>query len=206
VLARTAIAAAAGGTASVLTGGKFANGAITGAMAHLFNAEGGGRTFARDLGAVLGGVAGGTVAAAATGVCASATAGSCAIAAPEVVGGGIALGAATGSVMASSIYDSLSETYANDNQASVHGNSALNMDGTELYYLRDLGSNEIVKIGVTSYSTQRYTSAQLAGMNAQYQSQAFYQSRYAAYLDEFIRLQGYRTATGQYPKYNINGR
>jgi hypothetical protein len=39
VLARTAIAAAAGGTASVLTGGKFANGAITGAMAHLFNFE-----------------------------------------------------------------------------------------------------------------------------------------------------------------------
>jgi hypothetical protein len=30
----------AGGTASVLTGGKFANGAITAAFAHLFNAEG----------------------------------------------------------------------------------------------------------------------------------------------------------------------
>jgi hypothetical protein len=40
VFFRTAIAAAAGGTASALTGGKFANGAVTAAMAHLFNAEG----------------------------------------------------------------------------------------------------------------------------------------------------------------------
>jgi hypothetical protein len=39
VILRTSIAAAAGGTASVLSGGKFANGAITGAMAHLFNNE-----------------------------------------------------------------------------------------------------------------------------------------------------------------------
>jgi hypothetical protein len=37
---RTTIAAIAGGTASQLGGGKFANGAITGAMHHLLNAEG----------------------------------------------------------------------------------------------------------------------------------------------------------------------
>ncbi len=36
---RTAIAATAGGTASELTGGKFANGAITAAFAHLYNQE-----------------------------------------------------------------------------------------------------------------------------------------------------------------------
>jgi RHS repeat-associated protein len=36
---RTALAAVAGGTASVLGGGKFANGAITAAFQHLFNAE-----------------------------------------------------------------------------------------------------------------------------------------------------------------------
>lgn len=39
VLVRTAIASAVGGTASVLSGGEFANGAITGAMGHLFNQE-----------------------------------------------------------------------------------------------------------------------------------------------------------------------
>jgi hypothetical protein len=39
VAARTAIAAAAGGTASVLSGGKFANGAITGAFSQLYNGE-----------------------------------------------------------------------------------------------------------------------------------------------------------------------
>jgi len=36
---RTAVSAIAGGTASVLSGGKFANGAITGAFAQLYNAE-----------------------------------------------------------------------------------------------------------------------------------------------------------------------
>ncbi|MEZ5901339.1 MAG: hypothetical protein R3D51_17810 [Hyphomicrobiaceae bacterium] len=36
---RTAVAAVAGGTASVLSGGKFANGAITGAFAQLYNGE-----------------------------------------------------------------------------------------------------------------------------------------------------------------------
>ncbi len=38
---RTAIASAAGGTASALGGGKFANGAVTGAFHHLLNAEAG---------------------------------------------------------------------------------------------------------------------------------------------------------------------
>ncbi|MGO9986640.1 MAG: RHS repeat domain-containing protein [Rhodomicrobium sp.] len=37
---RTSIAGVAGGTASVLTGGKFANGAVSAAFGHLFNAEG----------------------------------------------------------------------------------------------------------------------------------------------------------------------
>jgi RHS repeat-associated protein len=39
IAGRTAIASIAGGTASALGGGKFANGAITGAMTHLLNAE-----------------------------------------------------------------------------------------------------------------------------------------------------------------------
>ncbi|MEZ5897878.1 MAG: hypothetical protein R3D51_00135 [Hyphomicrobiaceae bacterium] len=39
VAARTAVSAVAGGTASVLSGGKFANGAITGAFAQLYNAD-----------------------------------------------------------------------------------------------------------------------------------------------------------------------
>jgi len=39
IFARTAAAAVLGGTASRLGGGKFANGAVTGAFVHLFNAE-----------------------------------------------------------------------------------------------------------------------------------------------------------------------
>ena len=145
MIARTAIAAIAGGTASVLSGGKFANGAITGAMAHLFNQEGLGRTVARGVGAVLGGFAGGTVAAGATGVCASATGGACAIAAPEVVGGGIALGAATGSVMMASAYDAGGYMY----DTYVHGNSLASPRQTSVYEL--VGPDgSIQKFGITS--------------------------------------------------------
>jgi hypothetical protein len=39
VTGRTLIMATVGGTVSQLTGGKFANGAVTGAFVHLFNAE-----------------------------------------------------------------------------------------------------------------------------------------------------------------------
>ena len=42
-IGRTAIASVAGGAASKLSGGKFANGAVTAAFAHMYNAEGGGR-------------------------------------------------------------------------------------------------------------------------------------------------------------------
>jgi len=38
-VARTSIAATVGGTASVIGGGKFANGAVSAAFVHLFNAE-----------------------------------------------------------------------------------------------------------------------------------------------------------------------
>jgi len=40
-LGRTSISAIVGGTASALGGGKFANGAASGAFVHMFNAEGG---------------------------------------------------------------------------------------------------------------------------------------------------------------------
>ena len=48
VLTRTAIAAAVGGTISRVTGGKFANGALTSAMAQLFNAENAARGLAAN--------------------------------------------------------------------------------------------------------------------------------------------------------------
>jgi len=40
IVARTTIAATVGGTASEIGGGTFANGAVSGAFVHLFNAEG----------------------------------------------------------------------------------------------------------------------------------------------------------------------
>jgi hypothetical protein len=54
LVGRTAVAAIAGGTASAIGGGKFANGAVTAAMHHLVNAEGGAeraKEFFKDFGA-----------------------------------------------------------------------------------------------------------------------------------------------------------
>ena len=48
VAGRTVLASVIGGTASVLTGGKFANGASTAAIAHLLNAEGSKNTNTND--------------------------------------------------------------------------------------------------------------------------------------------------------------
>lgn len=42
MIGRTMVAAVVGGTVSQITGGTFANGAMTAAFVHLFNAEGGG--------------------------------------------------------------------------------------------------------------------------------------------------------------------
>jgi len=41
IIPRTLIASAVGGTSSLVAGGKFANGAVTGAFVHLFNTEAG---------------------------------------------------------------------------------------------------------------------------------------------------------------------
>ena len=51
---RTSIASVVGGTASKLSGGKFSNGAVSGAFVHMFNAEGG--TFSRIWKGLTGGI------------------------------------------------------------------------------------------------------------------------------------------------------
>jgi hypothetical protein len=61
-VARTTIAGIAGGTASELGGGKFANGAMAGAFVHMFNAEGGFREgIKKSLNTVWGKLTDGTI-------------------------------------------------------------------------------------------------------------------------------------------------
>jgi len=200
----TAFVALAGGLAAEITGGKFANGAITAAFANLYNKWG--RQLAQGVGVVLGGIAGGALATGGTAACAAGTGGACGLGAPWIIGAGVAAGGASGNTIATTIYDAIAGTYANDNQASVHGNSSLNMDGTELYYLINRSSGAIDKIGVTSNPSTRYSQSYLATENVIYEPQAYYQSRYAAYLDEFVRLKTYRYENGSYPRLNRNGR
>ncbi|CAA2142196.1 FG-GAP-like repeat-containing protein [Hyphomicrobium sp. ghe19] len=197
----TLAVATVGGLASEITGGKFVNGAITAAFANLYNKFG--KEIAAGVGTVLGGIAGGAFV---YGGCLVTTFGACAAATPVALGLGVSAGGATGAVMATSLYDAVAGSYANDNQANVHGNSSLNMDGTELYYLVNKDSGAIDKIGVTSDPSGRYSQAYLQAENVDYVPQAYYQSRYAAYLDEFMRLQTYRYENGSYPRLNVNGR
>jgi hypothetical protein len=86
--------------------------------------------------------------------------------------------------------------------AIVHGNSADSMRGTEVYYLINNGSGAIDKIGITSNPETRYSDAYLRAENVRYETQAQYTWRYAAMVDENIRLTFYRIENGQLPRLN----
>ncbi|NHQ90505.1 RHS repeat-associated core domain-containing protein, partial [Janthinobacterium lividum] len=96
-LAGLAISSVVGGTASVLGGGKFANGARTAAFGYAFNAmSAASRARLIGAGGFLGGTAGGVVA----GGCVVGSAGICTVGAPAIVGLGIAGGATFGNFIA----------------------------------------------------------------------------------------------------------
>ena len=86
--------------------------------------------------------------------------------------------------------------------AYIHGNSANSMRGTEVYYLINNSSGAIDKIGITSFPNERYSDAYLKAQNVTYVTQAQYTWRYAAMVDENIRLVHYQLQNGQLPRLN----
>ncbi|MEZ5901344.1 MAG: nucleotidyltransferase domain-containing protein [Hyphomicrobiaceae bacterium] len=111
VAARTAVAAVAGGTASVLAGGKFANGAITGAFAQLYNADGIGKSIAIGGGRALGAIFGGVVGSGAAGLCTAGTYGACGAVTPGIIMTGVVGGALVGGQTAGVIYDFVTDPF-----------------------------------------------------------------------------------------------
>ncbi len=183
-VARGVAATVAGGVGSVIAGGKFENGATTAAFGYLFNACGHGKC------ALFGATAGAGLGVAGAAACDVASGGVCAVANPAIVAGAAATGAAVGGAM---------DTMADLN---VHGNSANSMKGTELYYLVNRDSGVIDKIGITSNPGSRYSQAYLEAQNVRYETQAQYTWRYAAMVDENIRLTFYRFEHGELPRLN----
>lgn len=166
----------------------------------LFNGDGPGRRLAASGGLILGGFLGGLVTTAGAGVCTAFTVGGCLPAGPVVVGAGIAGGAATGSVMATSIYDFF-ET-ANDNQDSSHGNSKYNKEPTELYHLINRSTGEIDKIGITNNPAGRYSDTYLDAENVDYIAKHRFSWRLPATVAETIELNFYKLNHGSYPRLN----
>jgi hypothetical protein len=179
--------AALGGAGSLLGGGKFENGAATGAFGYLFNnlLDHSGFKAGTEFGFATG------TAAAAT--CEVVTAGICTAGAPVIFGGIAISGMVAGEVgdTAQSAYDKL-----------VHGNSADSMRGTEVYYLINRSSGAIDKIGITSSPSERYSDAYLRREDVEYLTQARYQWRYPAMVDENIRLTHYYIENGHLPRLN----
>ena len=173
-----------GGLASVAGGGKFADGAVTGAFGYLFNACGGPHGCA-----ALGGAVGTGVGVAASTVCDVGTAGACTVADPVLIAASSAAGAAAGAAADAAI-------------DGVHGNSAASMQGTEVYYLINRSTGDIDKIGITSYGEARYSQSFYEAENVRYEAQAQYQWRYPAMVDENIRLTWYYIDNGQLPRLN----
>jgi RHS repeat-associated protein len=187
--------AALGGGVAVLGGGKFENGAITGAFGYLFNACGG-----KNGCAALGGAIGTVIGVGTAGACDIGTTGACVAANWPLIGAVSAAGVATGAYMDAMLA-------ANDNAPAVpHGNSADSMRGTELYYLINNSSGEIDKIGITSNPAGRYSQDYLIAENVTYVPQAYYTWRYAAMVDENIRLTFYQFTNGQLPRLNLTTR
>jgi hypothetical protein len=191
-------AGALGGAGSVLGGGKFEDGAITGAFAYLFN------DYAHSWGAA--GAAGGAVAGgvAVSGACDVATDGACALATPATVAAGSVAGAAIGGTAGAAAGTVVDEVIVTAQR--VNANSSSSMQGTELYYLINRASGSIDKIGVTSYPGQRYSDAYLKAENVFYQTQYYFQWRAAAYAAENIELMGYFATHGQFPRLNCCSR
>jgi hypothetical protein len=191
---RIAASAAVGGTSSVLTGGKFVNGAVTAAFARMFNDE-----LHFKEAAICGGAAAG-----AAGVCLGAgaatlscpvTGASCVIAPPAASAclGTAAAAIAVCSVASGSVYRS---------GTRIHGNSADSMIGTEVYYLINRATGDVDKIGITSYPQTRYSQPELDRQNVDYFGQAQYSWRMMAVIDEQYRLFNYYVENGRLPRLN----
>ena len=195
---RITASAVVGGTASALTGGKFVNGAVTAAFARMYNDEmhRSDATCAASVGAAAAMCAG----TAAAGVSCPATGGAaCAIVPP-------AYAACTGAAAAAIAVCSIANGTGGANGARVHGNSAASMQGTEVYYLINNLTGAIDKIGITSYPGTRYPQPYLDAENVRYETQAQYTWRYAAMVDENIRLVHYQIEHGQLPRLNRSTR
>jgi len=185
-----AIHAVVGGTAAELGGGKFANGAQTGAFSYLFNylsQEARARLVAA--GAFLGGSAG----AVAAGGCTVGTGGVCALGAPTLVAGGAAAGAAAGAAVGAAV-DSIEQ--------KINGNSWLSPDPTSVYVLNSNVDGSILKFGITNLvgnETARYSFAELTALNANMTVIATYDSRAPARMLEIGLCMAYVATNGKLP-------
>jgi RHS repeat-associated protein len=180
----TAVSASIGGAASVIGGGKFANGALTGAFGYLFNACGADPNGCFKIGAA-GGTYAGVVASA---VCDVGTAGACVLADPYIVLMSGAGGAAIGG-LADRAWDAL------------HGNSLLSQRLTYVYQLTDVDTGDVLKYGITSNPNplRRYTTQFMNENNAAMDILATYQNRALARVHEFGLCTGYVLSNGQLP-------
>jgi len=191
---RIAASAIVGGTSSVLTGGKFVNGAVTAAFARMWNDEMH-RGAATCAGAAVAAAAMCAGTATAVASCPPTAGATCIIAPP-------AAAACAGAVTVAIGVCSIASGSGSGSSIRVHGNSADSMIGTEVYYLINRITGIIDKIGITSYPDTRYSDAYLDQQNVDYFPQAQYAWRNMAVIDEQIRLLNYYVVHGQLPRLN----
>ena len=84
----------------------------------------------------------------------------------------------------------------------VHGNSARSQKPTVVYTLVDRITNVIRKIGITSNPKSRYSQPYLDRNNLRFQTEQVYQTRYPAIIHENIRLYHHRIDHGKLPDLN----
>lgn len=175
-----------GGTASMLGGGKFQNGAMTGAFGYLFN-------YWDHVGMAVGGTIGAIGGVAMSAGCDVATATACVAINAPIVGGMTMAGAAVGEAAGTSIDIVIDKIHANS--MSFSGRT------TKVYQLVSDISGEVMKYGITSNLNEewRYTQAYYKLQNVHMEKIAEYPMRWMARTHEKALCYGYVATHGELP-------
>lgn len=198
-LGRIAILSTIGGTASVLGGGKFANGAVTAAYSYAFNCLGHPETCAgmftkagAGIGAGVGAVSGMGLSVA----CDVATSGGCAPINPGIVAISAGEGAIGGAVAGAAVGGTVDSVVKR-----INGNSWLSPNPTSVYVLYSIEDGSVLKFGITDEVNEvnRYSAREYAQMRATMDVIARFESRAPARMLEISLCMGYVATHGSLP-------
>ena len=183
----------AGGTTSVIGGGKFANGATSALYGYLYNCLGDSHGPCSQQWGKKGAFTGAGLGLITDIGCSLATGGMCVLSLPVFIVGGAAVGGSIGA-SAGGLADAL--------ESKIHANSWLSPDRTSVYVLTSIVDDSVLKYGITNLvgnEVARYSAAEMAQLNARMTVIATFDSRAPARMLEIGFCSAYTVTNGKLP-------